>query len=78
MPPQITFRLVSAPEAPQIAGGTILFLPPREIIPDDTILDEELQAGAFNHPIVVIACPKKINHDSVVEIAIVNNPPLPV
>ncbi|CAG8975890.1 hypothetical protein HYALB_00006507 [Hymenoscyphus albidus] len=71
----VNFRLVSSAEAPQTAEGSILFLPPRDIIPKDAFVDEELNAGAFNHPVVVTSCPspKKIKHDSVVEIAIMTS-----
>jgi hypothetical protein len=49
-----------------------MFLPPRDIIPKTAYTDPELLAGAFNHPVVVIANPADPQHTSRVEFAIVS------
>jgi len=65
------FKLLKAEEALKIIPGTVMFLPPREIIPRVAFTDPELLDGAFNHPVVIISCPKRGLHTSRVEFVIV-------
>ncbi|TVY51615.1 hypothetical protein LSUE1_G010148, partial [Lachnellula suecica] len=70
-----TFRLVAAAETPRVLAGTIMFLPPKNIVPKGAYTDPKLLDGAFNHPCAIVSCPspKEITHTSHVEIAIMTS-----
>ncbi|EHK97492.1 hypothetical protein M7I_6758 [Glarea lozoyensis 74030] len=70
----ITFNLITPSDAPRIAEGTIMFLPPHDQIPAGTYTDPSMNIGAYNHPIVILSCPKSpLRLDSKVEIAIMTS-----
>ena len=66
------FNLLQPNDAPKILSGTVMFLPPREVVPKSVFTDPALLDGAFNHPVVILDCPKSIRRDSRVEFAIVS------
>jgi hypothetical protein len=66
------FKLLQYVDASKVFPGTVMFLPPREIIPKVTFTDPELLDGAFNHPVVVVSCTIDAKYTSHVEIAIVS------
>jgi hypothetical protein len=72
------FRFINPQEVSRVKPGTIMFLPPHELMPKGTYTDPSLLAGAFNHPVVVVSCPPptEIKPTSHVEIAIVRISPL--
>ncbi len=63
---------LKAEDASKILPGTVMFLPPRAIIPNAAFTEPELLGGAFNHPVVVIPCPKPTQHNVQVELVIVS------
>jgi hypothetical protein len=67
------FRFINPQEVSKVKSGTIMFLPPHELMPQGIYTDPSLLAGAFNHPVVIISCPSptEIKPTSHVEIAIV-------
>ncbi|KAE9378629.1 hypothetical protein N431DRAFT_499419 [Stipitochalara longipes BDJ] len=64
------FKLLGADEASKILPGTVMFLPAQISIPKGAFTDPELLDGAFNHPVVIISCPKPTQHNSHVEFVI--------
>lgn len=66
------FKVLQPADAPKILPGTVMFLPPREVVPKSVFTDPALLDGAFNHPVVIIDCPKSTRCDSRVEFAIVS------
>ena len=67
------FRFINSKDVSRVKPGTIMFLPPHELMPKGTYTDPSLLAGAFNHPVVIVSCPSpaEIKPTSHVEIAIV-------
>jgi hypothetical protein len=70
------FRFINPKDVSRVKPGTIMFLPPHELMPKGTYTDPSLLAGAFNHPVVIVSCPSptEIKPTSHVEIAIVRFP----
>lgn len=66
------FKVIQPADTPKILPGTVMFLPPREVIPKSVFTDPALLGGAFNHPVVILDCPKPAKHDSRVEFVIVS------
>jgi hypothetical protein len=66
------FKVLQPADAPTILPGTVMFLPSREVVPKLVFTDPALLDGAFNHPVVILDCPKPTKHDSRVEFAIVS------
>jgi len=65
------FKVLEPADGPKILPGTVMFLPPREVVPKFAFIDPALLGGAFNHPVVILDCPKPTKHDSRVEFVIV-------
>jgi hypothetical protein len=72
------FTCISPAEASLIKAGTVMFLPPCDLVPQKTYTDPNLHFGAFNHPIIILSCPEdeSMTLDSKVKIAIVSPSPL--
>ncbi len=66
------FNVLQAADTPKILPGTVMFLPLREVVPKSVFTDPALLGGAFNHPVVILDCPKPTKHDSRVEFVIVS------
>jgi len=66
------FKLITPIQASKVAPGTIMFLPPRNLIDTKVFTDSKLLDGGFNHPVVVISCPDVVKYKSRVEISIVS------
>ena len=71
-----TFIFISLTKAPLVKPSTIVFLPLRDLILQNTLTDPNLYIGAFNHTIVIISClePKLMKIDSKFKIAIISPP----
>jgi len=67
------FKVLQPADAPKILPGTVMFLPPREVVPKSVFTDPALLDGAFNHPVVILDCPKPTKHDSRGEFVIVSH-----
>ncbi|RDL31341.1 uncharacterized protein BP5553_09550 [Venustampulla echinocandica] len=69
------FEFLTAAQAPRIAPGTIMFLPPKDRVCNGAYTDPELHTGAYNHPVVIISCPEDqpMKHHSLVEVAIMTS-----
>lgn len=64
------FKFLKPAEASKILPGTLMFLPPRVLIPQSASTEPKLLDGAFNHPVVILSCPVPAQHNSRVEFTV--------
>jgi hypothetical protein len=57
----------------KVSPGCIVWLPAKERILPDAIVDRRLHENAFNHPAVILSIPSLLDHNSIVELAIVSS-----
>jgi hypothetical protein len=69
-----TFTFPKSLEVSLLRPGTIMLLPPKDLVPKAAYTDPKLHIGAFNHPIVILSCPtpKLLTLDVKVKVAIVS------
>ncbi|KAG9231261.1 hypothetical protein BJ875DRAFT_517596 [Amylocarpus encephaloides] len=64
------FHMLTPEDEGSVLPGTILFLPPKEIVPTNAHAEAELPDGAYNHPVIVISTPSA---KGVVKIAVMTS-----
>jgi hypothetical protein len=65
---------ISAGNVRNLLPGCIVWLPARDRILPDVIVDRRLHPNAFNHPAVILSVPTPLSHNSIVEFAVVSFP----
>ena len=62
---------ISLGNATKVSPGCIVWLPAKDRILPDAVVDRRLHPGAFNHPAIILSVPTPLTHNSMVEIAVV-------